>query len=230
MYFLESKGKNEAGSTNKEGVQQNMQKYGQIAIEALIPYERNARTHSEAQVEKIANSIREFGFLNPVLIDQKNMIIAGHGRVLAAKKLGLKQVPCLKVEDLTETQVRAYILADNKLAEEAGWDEVLISQELAALHDEDFDIELTGFELPKLDDWFNRTEKDGEARQDGNDEYNEFLQKFEDKKTTDDCYTPQNIYNVVAEWVEKEYKVKKSMFLRPFRPGGDYQNEKYPSG
>ena len=101
-----------------------MQKYGQIAIEALTPYERNARTHSEAQVEKIANSIREFGFLNPVLIDSKNMIIAGHGRVLAAKKLGYKEVPCLRVEDLTETQIRAYILADNKLAEEAGWDEV----------------------------------------------------------------------------------------------------------
>ena len=86
-----------------------MQKYGQMAIEALHPYERNARTHSEAQVEKIANSIREFGFLNPVLIDKNDMIIAGHGRVLAAQKLGLKKVPCLRVEDLTETQIRAYI-------------------------------------------------------------------------------------------------------------------------
>ena len=183
-----------------------MQKYGQIAIEALTPYERNARTHSEAQVEKIANSIREFGFLNPVLVDKKNMIIAGHGRVLAAKKLGYKEVPCLRVEDLTETQIRAYILADNKLAEEAGWDELLLSQELAKLQDEDFNIELTGFESVKLDDWFNRQDKDGEARQEGNEAYNEFLDKFETAKTTDDCYTPQNIYDAVAGWVEKEYK------------------------
>ena len=207
-----------------------MQKYGQIAIEALTPYERNARTHSEAQVEKIANSIREFGFLNPVLIDSKNMIIAGHGRVLAAKKLGYKEVPCLRVEDLTETQIRAYILADNKLAEEAGWDELLLSQELAKLQDEDFNIELTGFESVKLDDWFNRQDKDGEARQEGNEAYNEFLDKFETAKTTDDCYTPQNIYDAVAGWVEKEYKVKRAQFLRPFKPEGNYQKEKYPSG
>jgi site-specific DNA-methyltransferase (adenine-specific) len=127
-----------------------MQKYGQIAIEALTPYERNARTHSEAQVEKIANSIREFGFLNPVLIDSKNMIIAGHGRVLAAKKLGYKEVPCLRVEDLTETQIRAYILADNKLAEEAGWDEEILRTELQGLKDEGFDITLAGFTIDDI--------------------------------------------------------------------------------
>ena len=207
-----------------------MREYGQIAIEALHPYERNARTHSPEQIEKIANSIREFGFINPVLIDGNNMIIAGHGRVLAAKKLKMKEVPYLRVEDLTPTQVRAYILADNKLAEDAGWDELLVSQELAALQDEDFNIELTGFESAKLDSWFDRSDKDWDARQEGNDEYNEFLDKFETKKTTDDCYTPQNIYEAVANWVEKEYKVKKSQFMRPFKPDGDYQNEKYPSG
>ena len=128
-----------------------MRKYGQIAIEALIPYERNARTHSDEQVEKIAKSIEEFGFLNPVLIDGKNMIIAGHGRVLAAKKLGMKEVPCLRVEDLTETQVRAYILADNKLAEDAGWDDEILKTELLELNDLDFDIELTGFSLDDFD-------------------------------------------------------------------------------
>ena len=210
----------------------NSQKYGQIAIEALQPYEKNARTHSPEQVEKIAKSIREFGFINPVLIDKKNMIIAGHGRVLAAKKLKMKEVPCLRVEDLTDTQIRAYILADNKLAEEAGWDELLLSQELAALKDDDFDIELTGFEMTKLDDWFDRSdrEKDWDARQEGNDEYNEFLEKFEPKKTTDDCYTPPQVYDAVAEWVAKEYKLDKSLFLRPFYPGGNYQTEKYASG
>ena len=207
-----------------------MREYGQIAIEALHPYERNARTHSPEQIEKIANSIREFGFINPVLIDSNNMIIAGHGRVLAAKKLKIKEVPVVKVDDLTPTQVRAYILADNKLAEDAGWDELLVSQELAALHEEDFKIELTGFECASLDSWFERSEKDWGAREEGNDDYNEFLDKFEAKKTTDDCYTPQNIYEAIAEWVEKEYSVNKAHFQRPFKPGGDYQKEKYPSG
>ena len=207
-----------------------MQKYGQIAIEALIPYERNARTHSDEQIKKIAKSIKEFGFLNPVLIDGKNMIIAGHGRVLAAKQMGLKEVPCLRVEDLTETQIRAYILADNKLAEDAGWDELMVSQELTALMDEDFDIELTGFKTSKLDDWFNRESKEWDQRENGNDDYNEFLDKFETKKTTDDCYTPQNVYEAITKWVEKEYKIRSSLFIRPFKPGGDYQNEKYPSG
>ena len=127
-----------------------MREYGQIAIKALQPYERNARTHSPEQIDKIADSIREFGFLNPVLIDSNNMIIAGHGRVLAAKKLKMKEVPYLRVEDLTPTQVRAYILADNKLAEDAGWDELLVSQELEALQEENFDIELTGFSLDDI--------------------------------------------------------------------------------
>lgn len=127
-----------------------MQEYGQIAIEALIPYERNARTHSDEQIEKIAKSIKEFGFLNPVLIDGKNMIIAGHGRVLAAKQMGLKEVPCLRVEDLTETQIRAYILADNKLAEDAGWDEEILRTELQGLKDEGFDITLAGFTIDDI--------------------------------------------------------------------------------
>lgn len=207
-----------------------MQKYGQIAIEALIPYERNARTHSEEQIEKIANSIREFGFLNPVLVDGSNMIIAGHGRVLAAKKLGMDKVPCLRVEDLTPTQVKAYILADNKLAEDAGWDELLLAQELASLKDEDFNIELAGFESTQLDDWFERQDKDYDRREQDNDEYNEFLEKFEPKKTTDDCYTPPGVYDVICEFVAKEYKVNRDNFFRPFYPGGDYQKEEYKAG
>ena len=125
-------------------------KYSQIALTALAPYPNNARTHSDAQIEKIAKSIQEFGFLNPVLINKDNMIIAGHGRVMAAEKLGMKQVPCLRVEHLTEAQVKAYILADNKLAEDAGWDMELVSRELEELKDMDFDIELTGFTLDDI--------------------------------------------------------------------------------
>lgn len=121
-------------------------KYSQIAIEALTEYKNNARTHSPEQVAKIARSIQEFGFINPVLINKDNVIMAGHGRVMAAKELGMTEVPCLRVEHLTEAQMRAYVLADNKLAEEAGWDLELLQSELQALQDLDFDISLTGFD------------------------------------------------------------------------------------
>ncbi len=120
------------------------------ALEDLIPYARNSRTHSDAQVAQIAASIREFGFMNPVLVDGENNIIAGHGRVLAARKLGLETVPCVLHEHLTESQRRAYILADNKLALNAGWDEEMLRLELVELGGCGFDLELTGFGLDEL--------------------------------------------------------------------------------
>lgn len=123
-----------------------------VAIKKLIPYVNNAKEHSEAQVTKIASSIREFGFLNPVLIDREYNIIAGHGRVLAAEKLGMEKVPCLFVEGLTEAQRKAYILADNRLGELAEWDMDIVTSELEALQQFDFDIDLTGFELPDEED------------------------------------------------------------------------------
>ena len=111
----------------------------------LIPYARNTRTHSPEQVAQIAGSIREFGFTNPVLIDAQNGIIAGHGRVMAASKLGLDKVPCIRLAHLTDTQKRAYIIADNKLALNAGWDEEMLGLELADLREADFDLGLLGF-------------------------------------------------------------------------------------
>ena len=105
-----------------------MRRYENVKVSKLKPYENNARTHSQEQVEKIANSIKEFGFINPVIIDSDYGIIAGHGRVLGAQLLGMEEVPCLFVEDLTETQKRAYILADNKLALDAGWDDEILKQ------------------------------------------------------------------------------------------------------
>ena len=126
-------------------------KYKSIDIDLLIPYARNSRTHSDSQVTKIASSIKEFGFLNPVLIDKDNGIIAGHGRVMAAKKLGLKEVPILLVEHLTEAQKRAYIIADNRLALDAGWDEEMLRVEIAELEDLGFDLQLTGFEVGELE-------------------------------------------------------------------------------
>src|SRR5271169_4943803 len=120
------------------------------AIDKLIPWARNPRTHSDAQVAQIAASIAEFGFNNPILVDTKAGIIAGHGRLLAARKLGLKEVPVIVLDHLSEAQKRAYIIADNQLALNAGWNDELLRIELAALQQEDFDLSLIGFEDEEL--------------------------------------------------------------------------------
>jgi len=122
-----------------------------VPIETLIPYARNARTHSDAQVAQIAASIKEFGLTNPVLVDGENGIIAGHGRVLAARKLGMDTVPVIELSHLTDTQKRAYILADNQLALNAGWDTELLQIELTELDGLDFDLSLIGFDADFLD-------------------------------------------------------------------------------
>ena len=124
-----------------------------IAICDLKPWAHNARTHSKKQVRQIADSIEQFGFTNPVLIDEGGTILAGHGRVEAAKLLDMREVPCLRFDHMTEAEKRAYVLADNKLALNAGWDEDLLAAELGALmsDDLDFDVELTGFSIPEID-------------------------------------------------------------------------------
>ncbi len=119
-------------------------------INELIPYAKNARTHSDSQVAQIAASIREFGWMNPVLIDAENNIIAGHGRVLAARKLGLDEVPCVLHNHLTEAQRKAYILADNKMALNAGWDEIALRDELLSLESMGFDLDAVGFSEEEL--------------------------------------------------------------------------------
>jgi DNA modification methylase len=122
-----------------------------VAVEALRPYERNARTHSKRQIRQIAKSIERFGFNNAVLVDEQRRIIAGHGRVAAAKLLGIKEVPIVRLAHLSEAEKRAYILADNRLAEKAGWDREILAIELQALVDLDFEVELTGFETAEVD-------------------------------------------------------------------------------
>jgi hypothetical protein len=109
-------------------------------VEELIPYANNARTHSAEQLKQIENSIKEFGFTNPILIDDAGMIVAGHGRVIAAKTLGIKELPCIILEGLTEVQKKAYILADNKIALNAGWDDDLLKMELANISEMKFDF------------------------------------------------------------------------------------------
>lgn len=134
-----------------------MRKYENVDINKLVPYARNARTHNANQIKKIQSSIREFGFINPVLIDSQLNIIAGHGRVEAAKLEGMSEVPCLFIEDLTEAQKKAYILADNRLALDAGWDMEMLKVEIEELKGLFFDIDIIGFDLDELD--FNEEEE-----------------------------------------------------------------------
>lgn len=126
-------------------------KLEQVKLDALIPYARNSRTHSDAQVAQIAASIKEFGFTNPVLIDETGSIIAGHGRVMAARKLAIADVPSIRLTHLTEAQKKAYVIADNKLALNAGWDDEMLAVELTDLKDMGFDLDLTGFSTDEIE-------------------------------------------------------------------------------
>lgn len=143
----------------------------EIEVSKLIPYINNARTHSESQINQIAASIKEFGFRNPILVDGENGIIAGHGRVMAAKKLGLTIIPYIDCSDLTEAQKKAYIIADNKIALNAGWDEELLKLELEDIEVSDIDMELLGFsdeELKRLIGVEDTDTEEGEITDDGN--------------------------------------------------------------
>ena len=181
----------------------------QIALDSLIPYIRNSRTHSGEQIAQIAASITEFGFTNPVLIDEKGGIIAGHGRVSAARKLGLTEVPCLRLSHLSETQKRAYVIADNKLALNAGWDEAMLGLEVRELQDQSFDLALTGF---------TETELEGLLAED----------EDADLETTDEEALPQAIqleppreYAVIMCADAEEWeRLKVALSLTPVRRGG----------
>ena len=138
-----------------------------VPVSKLVPYVNNARTHSPEQVMKLRSSLREFGFINPIIIDRDYGIIAGHGRLLAAKEEGITEVPCVFVDYLTEAQKKAYILADNRMAMDAGWDEELLRVEIEALQGEAFDVSLTGFDEKELADLF----KDGNDSDAEDDDY-----------------------------------------------------------
>lgn len=134
-----------------------------VPIDKLVPYANNARTHSPEQVNKLRSSLREFGFINPVIIDRDFGIIAGHGRILAAKAEGISEVPCVFADYLSDAQKKAYILADNRMAMDAGWDEELLRIEIEALQGEDFDLAMTGFDEKELANLFG---EDKEAKED----------------------------------------------------------------
>ena len=125
-----------------------------VDINKLIPYVNNARTHSPEQITKLRSSLREFGFINPVLIDREYNVLAGHGRICAAKEEGINEVPCVFVEHLSEAQKKAYILADNRMSLDAGWDDELLKVEMASLQEMGFDVGMTGFDESELADLF----------------------------------------------------------------------------
>ena len=133
---------------------QSTNRFEKVNIDKLVPYARNARTHSKEQILQLRSSLREFGFVSPIICDKDYNIIAGHGRILAAKAEGLTEVPCVFAEHLTEAQKKAYILADNRLALNAGWDEEMLALEFGELKDLGFNLELTGFDIGEIEKLF----------------------------------------------------------------------------
>ena len=197
-------------------------------ISELIPYENNARTHPPEQLEKLRRSLEAFGFVSPVLIDGAGRVIAGHGRIEAAKLAGIEEAPCVLVEHLSDDQRRAYILADNRLAEMGEWDRAMVAGELQAIQAAGADLLLTGFDeadliLPGDGQFWDETAEPSE-------EYDAFVDKFKPKLTTDDCYTPANVYAAVRGWAVDRYGLQGAEIIRPFFPGGDYQAADYPEG
>ena len=215
-------------------------------IDALKEYENNPRNNAAA-VDKVAESIREFGFNVPIIIDKDNVIVAGHTRKKAAKKLGIQKVPCVLVDHLTPEQVKAFRLADNRVAEYATWDFQKLDLELQGL--DTMPMEMFGFgtgsdttgeerepeqmediqsEQEEQDRIFEERMRAGEDMEE-DEEYQKFIEKFNggQKKTTDDCYTPENVYEAVKNWCVKKYGLAGKKIMRPFYPGGDYQKEDY---
>ena len=148
-----------------------------VATVDLIPYANNSRVHSNEQVNQIASSIKEFGFLNPIIVDGENGIIAGHGRVMAANKLGIKELPCVDASHLSEAQKKAYVIADNKLALNAEWDFDLLKIEIESLQEDDFKLDLLGFDVDELNGILGfddiAEEDEEESEQDYEDKYKE---------------------------------------------------------
>ena len=203
--------------------------------------------HSKAQITQLRASLREFGFVTPVLVDFDNNIIAGHGRVEAARAEGLAEVPCVLVSNLTDAQRKAYILADNRLSETGAWDPQLLKIEIEGLEALKFNTGIIGFDAAHLDalQFGAGAEKpvevssytraapgggEGSAEPEKTEEYRQFVDKFKPKLTTDDCYTPEPVYNAVRGWAVGHYGLEGREILRPFYPDGDYQGEEYPEG
>ena len=169
--------------------------YKTVSVDKLIPYARNSRTHSAEQVAQIAASIKEFGFLNPIIIDGDNGIIAGHGRVMAAKQLNLKELPCIEVSHLSDAQRKAYVIADNKLALNAGWDDEMLRIELEELGEAGFNLDITGFNLDEISKLFDSTGGISLDSEDNDEPIDEIIIKFPPEKRT-------KVMNLVSRAIE----------------------------
>jgi DNA modification methylase len=161
----------------------NTPKFEMVSVDNLVPYANNARTHSPEQVNKLRSSLREYGFISPVIVDENLTILCGHGRVMAAKAEGIKEVPCVFAEHLTEAQKKGYILADNRFAMDAGWDEELLKIEMESLMEANFDTALTGFDVAELDELF-KTDIEDDIKDD-NFDVDEELEKPQISKQGD---------------------------------------------
>ena len=201
-----------------------------VPIADVHPYEDNPR-HNDEAVQAVANSLREFGWKQPIVVDADGTIIVGHTRYKAALALGMTHVPVVVASDLTPEQCAAYRLADNRVGELAEWDSELLAQELDGLAD--LDMSMFGFTERDMEraadggvDFSNLDAMSG----DGDEEYDEFVEKFKPKKTTDDCYTPPEVYEVIKGWACAEYGIDPAKVVRPFYPGGDYERFDYSGG
>lgn len=177
---------------------------------------------NDAAVDIVAMSIQKYGFKNPLIADSNLVVYCGNTRLKAARKLKLPTVPVIIADDLTPEQIREYALIDNKSGEIAEWDDDLLWQELDELDLSDFDLDWDRDK--KLQNGLQAARENGAA----DERYNEFVDKFKPKLTTDDCFTPPQVYEAAKNWAVKEYGWGGRPIIRPFYPGGDYQNEKYP--
>ena len=200
-----------------------------LPVADLVPYAHNAKEHPAWQVEQIAESIKQFGNCDPIAIwhnaEGAAEIVEGHGRLMALQLLGIDKAPTISLDHLDDEGRRAYTHVHNRLNMNTGFEGTILQADLDSLTG--FDWKALGFKVD--DDWFTSRERWDDSRT-GDEEYDAFLEKFELKRTTDDCYTPDNIYEAVAEWVATEYGVKREDMVRPFYPGGDYRRERYPEG
>jgi ParB-like chromosome segregation protein Spo0J len=202
-----------------------------VSVKDIIPYDNNPRKNDNA-VDAVMESIKQCGYIAPIITDENMVVLAGHTRLKAIKRLGWRECNVEIIKGLTEEQKRKYRILDNKVGELAEWDFSRLEEELDGLSFDGFDF---GFDDLDQEEKTNeeREQEFRERMENGNlsedsEEYQEFLQKFEAKKTTDDCYTPDNVYAVVKDWAVKRYGLQNRAIIRPFYPGGDYQKEDYP--
>lgn len=203
-----------------------------LPIWKLKPYGSNPRAIPEEAVDAVAASIRDFGFRSPIIADKDLVIISGHTRLKAADKLGLSEVPVIIAEDLDPEKAKALRLADNKTAELSSWDFDLLYQEIDDLSDSGLTMQDYGFPEIPADDGGEVDMSDLDSRMgEKTEEYQKFLDKFKPVYTTDDCFTPPEVYEAVKKWVLAHYNIPENReIVRPFYPGGDYEHFEYPDG